>query len=170
MLVLSILFLGLVIPLAIKALHGEWERIYGWKQWYLGHPTYVFSGTLRRNERTDVFVREDGHWEYLEGRPPRGRGYVSPARVPSCDYILDRTIHGQSDIYIHSPREVTTKNLLGIEEVEHYDETSRPIRILEKYNGKNVSIRGWTREEIVHTPTLSIHVQTIIPGKIKPIN
>lgn len=160
---------SLVFILVLASL-GEWERVYKWKVWYGGHPEFEFTGLLRRNTRTEVFVKEDGSWEYLEGQPIEGRGYVSYAPVPDCLYLLDRTCHGQPDLYVYSPREIRRKTFLGTEEVETYDEASRCFKIFDRYLGRNVTIHGWTREETIRTPMASICVRVLVPGKIKDID
>ena len=148
----------------------EWDRIYAWKAWYRGHAEFEFTGLLRRNLRTDVFVGEDGSWEYLEGQPIEGSGHIFPAPVPECLYLLDRSSGRQTDLYVYSPKEIRRKTFLGIEEIETYDDASRCFRVLEELLGRSVTIRGWIREETIQTPMLPIPVRILVPGKIKAIN
>ncbi len=159
--------LSVVLVVVTLASPREWRSIYKWEAWYGNHPEFEFTGLLRRNTRTELLVKEDGSWEYLEGQATGATGTIYHASAPDCLYLLDRGCRNQTDLYVYSPREVRRKTLLGLEEVKTYDTRSRCLRILEEYIGVNVTIRGWTREETLRTPKVTIDIRVLIPGKIK---
>ncbi len=145
----------------------DWKRVYAWKPWYGGHAEFEFTGILRRNRRTEVFIDENGFWEFLDGQQIKGQGHISYARVPNCQYLLDRGSVNQTDLYIYSPTEIRRKKILGAEEVETYDQTSKCFRTLDNHLGSRVTIKGWTKQYTIQTPRVQIPVTILTPGEIR---
>ena len=142
----------------------EWQRAYAGAWWYRNHPEFEYAGLLRRNTRDSLFVKDDGSWEIIarDGPPVEGSGRFYSISKHNCNYLLDRAEQGREELYVFTPREMSRKTFIGIEEIASYRD------VLADYVGKYVIITGWERDQTITNPVLAgISVRVLVPGRIK---